>query len=421
MDLPVGNFCEPDTGVPDLGAGRLAPDQLAALERQIILTARRPLQQARTLPRAAYINEDYFRREAERVLSSGWICVAHVSQLKQAGSYLAIDLLDEPLLVTRAPDGAVRVLSRVCPHRGADILHPGFGAERRGVAKRLICPYHVWSFGLDGKLKTCAEMQRAEGFDKKDWALAEVRSAVWEGFVFVNLDGKATPLADQYADFARIVAPWNCAEMETVIELEWECDFNWKVMVENWMESYHHMGIHHDTLQTTMPAKTTWTEPEHPYFIRCHLPFKPSIAEDIRDAIEHGRAIPGFRPIEGLSLRDHLEWGLYLGHPCFMFLTMRDRVLWYRLQPISAERCKLMTATLVSRRALEAPDFAETVAFERQMLAEFHQQDMKVNSAVQAGLRSTRAVQGRLSHLEEPVWMIQRYVAARLQGCHPGM
>ena len=421
MDLPVSNFCEPEQREPPIGADRLDPERLAALERQIVSTARRPLQQAVTLPRAAYINEDYFRHEAQKVLASGWICIAHASQLKQSGTYLALDLLDEPLLVTRAPDGAIRVLSRVCPHRGADIMHPVFGVPPRGVAKRLICPYHVWSFGLDGKLKTCAEMQRAEGFDKKDWALAELRSEVWEGFVFVNRDESASPLAEQYADFARIIAPWNCAEMEVAIELEWTCDFNWKVMVENWMESYHHMGIHQDTLQQTMPAKTTWAEPEHPHFIRCHLPFKPAVADDIRAAIEEGRPVPGFRPIEGLTLRDHLEWGLFLGHPCFMFLTMRDRVLWYRLQPISAERCMLTTTTLVSRRATEAPDFAETVEFERNVLAEFHQQDMQVNSAVQAGMRSTRAVQGRLSHLEEPVWMIQRYVAARLQGCHPGM
>lgn len=421
MDLPARNYCEPDQGAPAFGAERLDPGQIGAIERQVIASARLPLQQAVTLPRAAYVNEDYFRHEAGKVLASGWICLAHVSQLKQAGSYLALDLLDEPLLVTRGPDGAVRVLSRVCPHRGADIMHPGFGMAPRGVAKRLVCPYHVWSFGLDGKLKTCAEMQRAEAFDKKDWALAELRSAVWEGFVFVNLDGAASPLAEQYADFAKVVAPWNCAEMEVAIELDWECDFNWKVMVENWMESYHHMGIHHDTLQPVMPAKMTWTEAENPHFIRCHLPFKQAVADDLLESIAEGRPIPGFRPIEGLTLKDHVEWGLYLGHPCFMFLTMRDRVLWYRLQPISAERCRLMTATLVSKRALEAPGFAETVERETRMLADFHAQDMKVNTAVQAGLRSSRAVQGRLSHLEEPVWMIQRYVAARLQGCHPGM
>jgi phenylpropionate dioxygenase-like ring-hydroxylating dioxygenase large terminal subunit len=98
---------------------------------------------------------------------------------------------------------------------------------------------------------------------------------------------------------------------------------------------------------------------------------------------------------------------------------MRDRVLWYRLLPVSAERCRLETMTLVPRASLDDPDFHEIVEAETKMLSDFHTEDMVVNTAVQRGLHSRKVVRGRLSHLEEPVWLIQRYLAARAQATYP--
>lgn len=395
------------------------PSDVDAIAEEVAKAAALPLSRAVTLPKAAYTSEAYFRHEAETVLSTGWLCIAHVSQLKTPGSYIAIDLLGEPLVAVRDEANEIRVLSRICPHRGTDIMHECFGKARAGVTRRLTCPYHVWAFDLQGKLVNAPEMDRAEGFRKEDWPLPAVRSEVWHGFVFVNLDGKASPLAEQYADFGRIVAPWKTEDMEVVITLDWECDFNWKVMIENWMESYHHMGIHHDTLQVTMPARTTWTEPEHPHFIRCHLPFRPEFAAEMKEFAEGTKPWTGFRPVDGLTLDRQVEWGLYLGYPCFMFLTMRDRVLWYRLEPLSASRCRLSTMTLITKEARNDPSFDEVIEAETKMLSDFHSQDMQVNGAVQRGLNSAHVVRGRLSHLEEPVWLIQRYLAARNAGAYP--
>ena len=392
---------------------------VARIREQIIEAAALPLSQAITTTPAAYVDEAYFRYEAETILEAGWMCVAHVSQLKTRGSYVAIDLLDEPILVIHGSDGAIRALSRVCAHRAMDIMPEADAYPRSGTTPLLMCPYHHWTYTLDGRVKGCPEMHRADGFRKSDWRLAEFRCEVWQGFVFVNLDGTAGPLAEQYADFATLIAPWRTQEMEIVISMEWDCPFNWKVMIENWMESYHHMGIHNATLNTIMPAQGTWAEPEHPYFAHCHLPYASDPSNEIREADEAGRPLPGFRPIPGLSFEQKTEWGLYLGYPCFMFLTTRDRVIWYRLQPVSAGRCKLLTTTLVSKESLPAPDLAETIARETKMLRDFHVEDMTVNAAVQRGLRARKAARGRLSHLEEPVWLIQRFLAARAQGTYP--
>ena len=386
---------------------------------EVIAAAALPLERATTIPREAYTDEDYFRFEARTVLESGWLCIAHVSQLKETGSFVALDLLGEPLAAVRGRDGAIRVLSRVCAHRAMDIMPDGFDFPRSGQSPVLVCPYHRWVYNLDGSLRGCAEMHRAENFDNKDWRLGEFRSATWKGFVFVNLDGKAPPLAEQYADFGKRIAPWPAEDMEIAISLHWDCEFNWKVMIENWMESYHHLGAHRDTLNASMPGENTWTDAEHPHFIRSHLPFTEELAAEVRAAEASGKKLPGFHPIPGLPASDRVEWGLYLGYPCFMFLTTSDRVLWYRLLPVSAERCKLETMTLVMRDNLGDPDYAAMLASETKMLRDFHTEDMLVNTAVQRGLRSRKVVRGRLSHLEEPVWLIHRYIAARFQGTYP--
>lgn len=387
----------------------------AALVRQILETAALPLERAATLPKEVYLDEGFFEFEAREILAREWLCVAHVSRLKQAGDYVALDLLGEPLLAVRGKDDQVRVLSRVCPHRGVDILHSCFGEPRAGTTRSLRCPYHAWVFDFDGSLLAAPEMQRAEGFRPADWRLPALRSAIWQGFVFVNLSGDAEPLAELYAQFAERVAPWELADMEVAIELDWECEFNWKVMIENWTESYHHLGAHHDTLQLSAPARTTWTEPAHPHYIHCHLPFRPRLVEEIGEAHAQGRRLPGFAPVPGLSVEQQAEWGLFLGYPCFMLLTMYDRALWYRLEPLSAGCCRLKTMTLVRREALDEPDYPATLESETKMLIDFHLQDMQVNTAVQQGLHSRHAVRGRLSHLEEPVWLIQRYLAGHLR------
>ena len=404
-----------------------AADVVSATLEDYQAIAELPLARSVTAPAAAYTSEGFFAWEREHVFSREWLCVAHVSQIARAGQFMALDLLGEPLLVVRGEDQRVRVLSRVCPHRGMDIMPEGFGYpgfEPRTTAtaceptKRLVCPYHHWSFALDGALKGCAQMQRADGFSAADLRLTEYRSEIWQGFVFVNLSGSAEPLAEQYAGLTPKVAAWTMADLQVVIDLAWECPFNWKVMIENWMESYHHLGIHHTTLQPFMPAKDTWTETERAHYMRSHLPLRPELAASLCAAFRAGDT-PAFVPVSGLDPEQQGEWVLHVGLPCFMFLVTADRVIWYRLQPESAQRCRLRTTTLVTRAALEHPSFPSALAKETEMLRGFHLEDMEVCTGTQRGLSTQAYRRGRLSHLEMPVWLLQRYIAARARDTWP--
>ncbi|HVW22753.1 MAG TPA: SRPBCC family protein [Opitutaceae bacterium] len=401
------------------------------IARDVAAAADLPLERARTLPAGAYASADFYRWEEETLLRGDWQCLAHLSQLPKPGDFLNVDLLGEPLLVVRDKDGAVRVLSRVCPHRGMDIMPPGFGyaghgpAEARpggeacGHTRILLCPYHAWTFELDGRLKACPEMHQAAGFARDDFRLKSFPCEVWEGFVFVNLGGGAGPLAGRLAEMGADVAAYRLADLQVAVAREWECPFNWKVLVENFMESYHHLGIHHKTLQPTMPARDTWTERERPGYVRSHLPYRESAREDRRAFEARGDFAADPPPLPGLSGEQRFEWGLFLAPPSFLLATAPDRVIWYRLQPEGPERLRLLTTALVPAEVAAAPGFPALRERIAAQLTEFHLEDMQVCTAVQRGLRSQGAQPGRLSHLEMPIWLFQRYLAARLRGAWP--
>ena len=391
-----------------------------------------PLSQASTLPREAYRSGAFHQWEREVLLAGGWMAVAHVSQIPAAGDFLTLDLLDEPLVVAHGKDGAIRVLSRVCPHRAMDILPPGYSegnlttAERReglpescGRTRFLLCPYHSWTFDLDGRLRACPEMQQAECFHRDEWGLREFKSEVWNGFVFVNLDGKAPPFAEDLEGMDRAIAAWKPAEMKVVLQREWICEFDWKVLVENFMESYHHLGAHRKTLQLLMPAKNTWTEEEHRRFVHGHLPYTEEHRKAIGASIVAGDASTGFPVIRGLPEDGLSHWHLYLIHPCFLFFTGHDCCAWYRVEPLEAGKMKLLTTLLVPESTELRADFMAILEQETRRLLDFHLEDMEACTAVQRGLASRGWQPGRLSHLEMPVWLFHRYIAARSRGSWP--
>jgi phenylpropionate dioxygenase-like ring-hydroxylating dioxygenase large terminal subunit len=407
------------------------PASVGEIQRGILAAAELPLAQARTLPAAAYTSEDFFDWEAAHLLRGGWQCVAHVSQIPEPGDFINLDLVGEPLIAVRGKDRTVRILSRVCPHRSMDIMPAGFGygghgpAEARaggpdcGHTRIFLCPYHAWTFELDGRLKACPEMQQAEGFARDDFMLKPFQTEEWNGFLFVNLDGSAAPLARGLHEMAADVAPFRLPEMKLVYAREWDCAFNWKVLVENFMESYHHLGIHHGTLQPMMPARDTWTEKERRHYVRAHLPYRESVREEYRAFEERGDFSSELPPVPGLGDLQKSEWGLFLIHPTFLLATAPDRVIWYRLQPLGPSRLKLLTTVLVPRQASEREGFTPVLEKVAESLVRFHLEDMEVCTAVQRGLYASGWQQGRLSHLEMPVWLFHRYLAARIRGAWP--
>jgi phenylpropionate dioxygenase-like ring-hydroxylating dioxygenase large terminal subunit len=403
---------------------------LAEIER----IAQLPLNESVTMPREVYTSEAFHAWEIDHIFKPGWFSLAHVSQIPGNGDFINLELFGNPIIVVRGKAGEVRVLSRVCPHRGMDIMPPAFGHEGHGPAdwtegkpgcghtRLFVCPYHSWTFELDGRLKACPEMQAAKDFRRDDWGLHEFRCEVWHGFVFVNLDGLATQtVAEQYAEIGEELVQWNPEGMKIVFERTWDVPCNWKILTENFMESYHHLGAHAHTLQPQMAARDSWNEKERPHSIRCHLPYRPALCAKIAEADAAGQQADTFPLITSLKEENRLEWGLMLGQPLFTLLTAPDQIVWYRMIPIGPDRLQLLTTVLVPESTCHHPEFAQMLARGGEDAIGFHLEDMEVVTAVQRSMYSEAYQRGRLSHLEMSVWLIQRYIAARASGTWPAL
>ena len=144
-----------------------------------------PVNEAGILPPILYTSSEFYRFERDTIFTKEWLCVGRTSQIPDPGDWYQFTLLDEPLLVVRDRDGQVRVLSAVCQHRGMVV------AEGSGNCNKFLCPYHHWSYALDGRLLGMPEMDKAVGFDKTQYNLPSLRRRSGTGLFFAALRNKA--------------------------------------------------------------------------------------------------------------------------------------------------------------------------------------------------------------------------------------
>jgi len=206
--------------------------------------------QPRAMPADFYLSEDLTARETEQLFVQGWICVGRTDEVENSGDYYTLNVFDEPLVVIRTDNNEVKVLSNVCRHRGSVVM------QDSGNTRKLSCPYHKWTYALDGKLLAAPLLDSGEhAIDKKTCALPSFRTAFWMGFIFVNLDGKAEAFEDHIVGLDAYVKNYHVEQMRTVQVGPETWPVNWKCLAENFMEGYHLTPVHLNTLHPMTPTK----------------------------------------------------------------------------------------------------------------------------------------------------------------------
>src|SRR4030095_13338053 len=186
----------------------------------------------KTLPQRYFTSEEIFTRETERLFSSQWVCVGHQSQIANRGDYFLQHLGSESLIILRDRKGDLRAFYNVCRHRGARLCEAPGGHLR----KTLQCPYHAWTYRLDGKLVGAPHMDQVPGFNKTDHSLRSVNVGAWEGFVFLNLDNHPVGLEKIFSPLAGKFSGWNLPNLRSATRITYEVHANWKLIFENYSE-----------------------------------------------------------------------------------------------------------------------------------------------------------------------------------------
>jgi Rieske 2Fe-2S family protein len=205
---------------------------------------------AKSLAQRYFVSPKIFAQEQRKIFSEQWILVGHQSQIPRAGDYFISEVTGESLIVVRPPlqqgygaasdqRSMIRGFYNVCRHRGTRLRE-----DQSGHASAIQCPYHAWTYGLDGRLLGAPHMDGVPGFDKADYSLHPVNLGLWEGFIFVNLSDSPTPLDKWFAPLAGKFPHWNLPKLRSVKRIDYEVQANWKLMFENYSECYHCPGVH---------------------------------------------------------------------------------------------------------------------------------------------------------------------------------
>lgn len=217
---------------------------------------------SRTIPWDWYIDPAVARLEQERLFRRTWQYAGHTGELTEPGSFVTSRAGDVPIVLVRGRDNELRAFVNVCRHRGSILCE---GAGRR---ETLQCPYHAWTYDLDGSLRTAPRADSEPGFDREGLGLLAVSVATWGPFVFVNPDQAAEPLEDHLGELPRIVAEGGIDVGALVFNrrAESEVDANWKVVVENFLECYHCAVAHPSFAKAIDVAPGAYALEEQPTF-----------------------------------------------------------------------------------------------------------------------------------------------------------
>ena len=245
----------------------------------------KPLGQASTIPGPWYTDERIAELERQTVFSRTWQMVGRAEQVAAPGQYITAEVAGEPILVVRGRDGKLRGFFNVCRHHAAAVM-----TEPCGIAARLQCPYHGWTYGLDGSLKGIPDFEGVENFDRKANGLVPLSVEVWEKFVFVHLDPNPLPLAEYLGGMADQFQSLRLDQLHFAGLREWIIDCNWKVFVDNYLDGGYHVPYLHKGLNSILSyANYTITNGA-----RCCLQSSPIDAtggETVTASVRQGQAL----------------------------------------------------------------------------------------------------------------------------------
>ena len=340
-----------------------------------------------TLHRRYFISPDVFLEETEKVFRERWLYLGRASQAVGPGDYFTSPVGDESLIALRADDGELRVFYNHCRHRGTQLATEPAGH----CGNHLTCPYHAWSYALDGRLAGAPHMEDTPGFNKADYPLHKPAQANWEGGVFVNFSDHPEPFEQAFAPVLEKFAPWQVGELLPAHHEEYDVAANWKLICQNYSECYH-CPIIHPALQKLSHYRDTENDLEEGAILGGPMRIGTEGGGLSRDG---QRTAP---PLPGLSGDDLQRAYYYVFFPNLFVSLQPDFVLTHHLQPKAPDRTRITCEWLYHPDALDAPGFDPQPTVD--LWDEINRQDWAVNELTQRGLTSRAHTPGPYSTLE---------------------
>jgi phenylpropionate dioxygenase-like ring-hydroxylating dioxygenase large terminal subunit len=378
---------------------RKSPMTLIAPVAELIGNVSTPFAQARAMPPSVYTSPAFLERELKDVFAREWFSVGRASALAKPGDYLTVELAGQPIIVIRDSQGTLRAMSNVCLHRMSTLLE---GAGSRGS---IVCPYHGWTYNLDGTLRAAPAMAGNECFRKADYRLPQVRCEEWLGWVMITLDPDAPSAAERLAEVQGLIDDY---QMENYVESFREThvwDTNWKILAENFMESYHLPVCHSGTIGGLSRLDEMVCPPGRPAF-NYH-----TILKD--DSLKIALAHPSNTRMQGERRRTTFLLAIYPS----LLITLTPGYFWYlSLHPRGVGQVAIIFGGGMSQDFAHSPEAQVHFAQLKMLLDKVNVEDRGCTERVFKGLSAAAAKAGHLSHLERPNFDFAQYLAEMTGG-----
>lgn len=319
----------------------------------------------------AYTDPQWLDVDVRAIFARTWQWICHVEKLASPGSYVSATVAGMPIAIVRDREGALRAFYNVCKHRAHELL------TGSGTTHNIVCPYHAWTYGLDGRLKAARRADRMATFDKSEICLDQVAVEEFGGFVYVNLDPGAAPLAEQAGDLAAEIARWapDVAGLTHAKRLTYDIASNWKNVIDNFLECYH-CHIAHKEFVDLVDMDT--------YEVRTHGIWSSHFAEA-------GTQENAAYDVAGASVTQHAVWWLW-PNTCLLRYPGRGNFMVLQVVPAGPGRT-LETWDFYFETAGLTDAEVEAVRYIDEVL---QQQDISIVESVQRGMNTPAFDQGRI-------------------------
>ena len=340
----------------------------------------------KTLEGRYFTDPEIFRAEMERFYFGMWVCVGRAEQIQEAGEYFVVDVAGESVIVTRDESGKTRGFYNVCRHRGTQICAEASGA----FAGRIQCPYHAWTYGLDGQLLAAPHVEEGE-FWKADYPLHAVGAEEWDGHIFVNLAKERQPLRAQLGGLPEKFAAWGMRELRRYKHEKYEVRANWKLIVQNYNECLH-CPVLHPALNKVTNSMSGENDPAHEGYVGGSMEFRGGAETMSVDGKRRRDFLPGLN-------EEQRKVVLYYAVYPNLFLSLHpDYVMVHRLWPKAVNRTEVVTEWLFHPTEMAKEDFYGDDAVEFWDMT--NKEDWWITEQSQKGVSSRGYVPGPYSKNE---------------------
>ncbi|GJL82958.1 MAG: hypothetical protein DHS20C01_25920 [marine bacterium B5-7] len=349
-----------------------------------------------------YRNSEFFDVEMDTLLKRQWMLVGHISEIANCGDYLTFDVAGERALVIRDKNGKLQAFHNVCQHRGSRVVE----GERGNCPRSIVCPFHGWTYNLDGSLKNIPAANTFPGIDKKKHGLVALELEEWQGFVFVRFKSGGVSLAEQLKPVEHLVAPYRMAELQPRSKrYRKEYAYNWKIIHDVDNEGYH-VPMAHPSLQQLYGKSYKDLEVDGVVYSTGIVDDQPARLWSVSN---YKKILPRFDHLPD----EHQRLWLYVGvFPNMVFAIYPDSVEFYMTLPLSVDRTAMIGASYVltdERREVRVTRYLNDRI---NMLTD--KEDRNLCKWLQEGVRSSVFPINMLSELEHGVLGFHRRIKERI-------